>query len=189
MNSAKNSRDYYKGLLDEVEKKVEDEHLLHENALKSIQNNLDKSKAYAKALSEAHEKEIERLKAENERLQGDKDLELSHAYSAGFAAYLQNFLATNPDYDWAPHFAPSTPAYMIKFKADHVGAITKANEDLQARIQKELAALADKQEKAGEGAEGDKDEDIAGISPSNTIISWLSNLITIAGTLGVQALH
>lgn len=43
-----------------------------------------------------------------------------------FAAYLQNFLAANSVYDWAPHFRPSTPAYMVKFKEDNAAAIAKA---------------------------------------------------------------
>lgn len=99
LNSATNSRDYYKRLLDGVEKKIEDDRLLHKRALKSIQDDLDKSKADAKAASEAQTKEIEMLKSENEKLQGEKDLELSQAYFAGFAAYLWNFLAIDPDYD------------------------------------------------------------------------------------------
>lgn len=115
LNTTKNSSDYYRGLLDGAEKIVENERMSHKNALKAIQDELKKAKTDAKVAGEAHEKEIKRLKTENEKINGGKDLELSQAFSAGFAAYLQKFLTADPKYDWSQHFAPSTPSYMIFF--------------------------------------------------------------------------
>lgn len=88
LTSTKTSSDYYKGLLDGAEKKIEDMQSDNKAELKTIQDELDRVKVEARIVSKAQDKEIERLKAENERLQGNKDLELSQAYFAGFAAYL-----------------------------------------------------------------------------------------------------
>lgn len=171
MTSAKTSSDYYKGLLDGAEKKIEDIQNDHKAELKGIQDEPEKLKAEAKTINEVMTTELESLKAENEVLQGDKVKELSEAYSAGFTAYLQNFLADDPDYNWATHFAPSTHGYMIKFKVDNAAAIEKVNEGLKAMIENELAASANKQEGREEEPQRDKDEDVVVVSPSNTVIS------------------
>lgn len=86
--SAKTSSDYYKGLLDEAEKKMEDIQNDHKKELKGLQDELEKVRAEAKTTNEALTAELERLNTENEVLQGDKDKELSEAYSAGFSTYL-----------------------------------------------------------------------------------------------------
>lgn len=56
------SRDYYKGLVDGAEKKVEDERQSHKSALKALQDDLTKVKVNAKATGEAQQMEIDRLK-------------------------------------------------------------------------------------------------------------------------------
>lgn len=61
LNNAKNSSDYYKGLLDEVN----NERPLHKSALKVVQDDLEKVTSDASTADEAPKKEIEKLKAEN----------------------------------------------------------------------------------------------------------------------------
>lgn len=130
LTSTKTSSNYYKGILDGVEKKVVDIKNDYKAELKRTQDELEKVKVESKTASEAQAAELEKLKAGNEILQGDKDKELSKAYSAGFVAYLQNFLAVDLDYDWTSHFVPSISGYMIKFKADNAAAIAEAKEGL-----------------------------------------------------------
>lgn len=76
----------------------------------------------------------------------------------GFFDYLVNFLAGDPNYDWTKLFAPSTPAFMEKFKESKAAAIEKARQALQAKIQTEQEALS---KKAGEAqtAKGGGDGD------------------------------
>lgn len=121
-------------MFDRAEKKIEDLGETHKAELKILNDDLVKIRGDAKTASEAHVKEIADLKAEKASLQQGKDKELSDAFSLGFAAYLQNFLDAIPEYNWAPHFPPSTPSYMIKFKKDNAAAIAKANKRLEARI-------------------------------------------------------
>lgn len=119
---------------------------------------------------EAQEREIARLKSENDRIQGEKDVELSQAFSAGFAAYLENFLAGDPEYDWSVHFAPSTTGYMIDFKAKNAAAIAKARAGLESKIAKERETLANKQEVGGSEARRENNEaDVT--SPTETTAS------------------
>lgn len=108
-------------MLDGAEKNLEDERALHKSALKAVQDDLEKAKSDAATADEARKKEIEDLKTEDEKLQSDKNIELSQAFSASFAAYLENFLSADPDYNWSLHFAPSTPGFMVDFKAKHSG--------------------------------------------------------------------
>lgn len=115
LNRATISRDYYKGLLDVAREKVEDEHLSHKSVLKAIQDDLEMARSDAATTEEARKKEIEELKSENKRLKSEKDLELIQAFFSDFAAYLQNFLAADPDYDWSLRFAPSTLGFMVDF--------------------------------------------------------------------------
>lgn len=99
------------------------------------------------------------MKAEIEKLQGEKDKELSDAYSDGFAAYLKNFLVADPDYDWALCFTPSTPDFMINFKVKYAAEISKAKAGLEAKIAKELEMLKNKEEAGSEEThvEGDNE--------------------------------
>lgn len=99
LTSAKTSSEYYKGLLDGAEKKIEKIQGDQKKEIRAIQDKLDKENNEAQSTSEAKNKEIEMLKTEIENLRGDRDLELNQAYSAGFAAYLHSFLAADPDYD------------------------------------------------------------------------------------------
>lgn len=98
-------------------------------------------------------------------------MELSQAYSTGFAAYLQNFLAADPEYDWSQHFAPSTPAFMIDFKAKHVAAIAKAKNDLERKIAGEQEAMKRKNEAIGEDGQGKEGEPSVVASPTETAAS------------------
>lgn len=154
--------------MDDAKKKVEDEHLLDKNALKAVQDDLTKVKADAKAVSEAQKKEIKRLKAKIEKLEGEKDKKLSNAYSTGFAAYLQNFLAGDPDSDWSCHFAPSNPDFMINFKVQYAAKIAKAKADLEAKIAKELELLKNKEEVGGKETHAEGDTETVVASPINT---------------------
>lgn len=98
LTSAKASADYYKGLLDGAEKKIKDIQTDHKKELQAIQDELNKARNEAQSAGEAKDREIEKMRVKNEKLQADKDMELSQAYSAGFAAYIHNFLAADPDY-------------------------------------------------------------------------------------------
>lgn len=93
---------------------------------------------------------------------------MSQAFSTGFAAYLENFLARDSNYDLSFHFAPSTPGFLVDFKAKHVAAIAKAKEGLEMKIAKELEALKQKKETRGEEAQGDKDFETTMASPTET---------------------
>lgn len=66
--------------------------------------------------------------------------------------------------------------------------MAKAKERLMAKIASENAAMTSKGEEKGEDTHGNSEETVHG-SPSNTVISWLHELIIIASTLGVQTLH
>lgn len=99
LTNSKSSSDYYKGLLDGAEKKIEDLKDSHKTELKGLQDEVDRVKSEMASASEAHKKEIEQLKSEKANIQEGKDKELSDAFSLGFAAYLQNFLAADPEYD------------------------------------------------------------------------------------------
>lgn len=161
-------------MLDGAEKKIKDLKDGHKNDLKALQDKLDKVKNDAKAASEAHEKELSRLKTNKDNIQHGKDSEWSNAFSLGFKAYLENFLAADSDYDWAPHFPPSTFAYMIQFKVDNVASIEKAKVSLQARIAKELEAKAKGDDKQ-HGQEGENEETHVA-SPSQTVGTRLYEL-------------
>lgn len=155
-------------MLDGAEKKIEELGESHKAELKILNDDFFKIRGDAKTASEAHAKEIADLKAEKASIQQGKDKELS-AFSLGFAAYLQNFLVVVPEYNWAPHFLPSTPAYMIKFKKDNAAAIAEANKRLKARIASEKAFMPNKREERGEDTQGNGEETVHA-SPSNTIL-------------------
>ena len=163
LNNSKTSSDYYKRLLNGAEKKIEELRENHKAELKLIQDDLDKVKSDAKTAIEAQAKEISNLKDEKASLQEGNDKALSDAFSLGFTAYLQNFLAADPEYDWTSHFPPSTSAYMVRFKEDNVAAIMVAKEKLEAKFASEKAAKARKEE--------DRGEDTENVSPSNTVVS------------------
>lgn len=124
-----------------------------------------------KFASEAHQKELDKLKSENQALQADNDKELSDAFSLGFAAYLEKFLAADSDYDWAARFPPSAPGFMADFKMKHVVAISKERADLEKRITTELEAIGNKKEAEGEETQGDKNVETAIASPTETAAS------------------
>lgn len=177
LTNAKTSSNYYKGMLDGAEKKIKELNESHKAKLKNLQDELEKVRGDVKSASEAHNKELAKLKAEKESIQQGKDVELSNAFSLGFKAYLENFLAADPDYDWAPHFPPSTPAYMVNFKADNANAIEKAREGLKAKIASELEAKArgDANREQGteaeseQGTEVERDNETTVASPSQTV--------------------
>lgn len=73
------------------------------------------------------EGENTKLKSEMNELRAEIRKSQSDPYCAGFLGYLRNFLAGDPEYDWVTHFAPSTPAYMQKFKDENAQAINEAN--------------------------------------------------------------
>lgn len=96
-------------------------------------------------------------------------MDLSQAYSAGFATYLQNFLAADPDYDWVVvHFAPSTPSFKINFKANYAVEIAKARADLEVKIASELEVLKKKEGDEGVKTHWGKDDETIISSPTNT---------------------
>lgn len=104
LTSSKTFTDYYKGILDGAEKKIEELNDANKSELKRLQDELEKAKTDPKTMSDAQAKELANQKMEKETLKQGKDKELSDVFSLGFAAYLQNFLAADPQYDWAPHF-------------------------------------------------------------------------------------
>lgn len=110
LTNSKASSDNYKGMINGAEQKIEELNDSHRSRLKNLPDELEKVKTDAKAASDAQAKELEDLKMEKRTLKQGKDKELNDAFSLGFAAYLQNFLSTAFEYDWAPHFPPSTPA-------------------------------------------------------------------------------
>ncbi|KAL8120089.1 hypothetical protein AgCh_017277 [Apium graveolens] len=156
-------------MLDFLTSLKEDNSKLH-TALGSTKTSRD----YYKGLVEGVEKKVEeeREKHKKEIKSENKDQELSQAYSLGFKAYLKNFLAVNPDYDWSTRFPPSTPRYKVKFKADNAATIEQARVGLQAKIEVELAVAEIEKAKKMEGEKnGGNAEDSTMASPSNTIVS------------------
>ena len=126
--------------------------------IKSLQkafNDLTESSTTAANLANST---IAGLQSELEGEKAAKSKELSDAYSMGFFDYLVNFLAGDPNYDWTKLFAPSTPAFMEKFKESKAAAIEKARQALQAKIQTEQEALSKKASEA-QTAKGGGDGD------------------------------
>lgn len=66
--NAKTSSNYYKGLLDGAEKKIEDLNDGHKSKLKSLQDELDRVKGEVRTVVEGHKKEFEKLKSEKENI-------------------------------------------------------------------------------------------------------------------------
>lgn len=127
--------------LSEVQKKLEDEKKARKENVGKLQSFLDKLFIEAKKTNEA-------LQGENSKLQSKiTDLETgikkreSDAYNFDFPAYLRNFLAADPEYDWAPHFPPTTPDYIVQFKQENATLIQEAKIALDARIKSELAEM------------------------------------------------
>lgn len=170
LTNSKASSDYFKGILSGAKRKIEEINDSYKSELKNLQDELEKVKTDAKATSDAQAKELAHLKMDNETLKQGKDRELSDAFSLGFGAYLQNFLSVNPEYDWARHFLPSTPAYIVKFKEDNAAVISKAKEKLEAKIASEKADMDSKRVEKGENTQRNGEETAHG-APSNTVLS------------------
>lgn len=80
---------------------------------------------------------------------------------------------------------------MIDFKAKNAASIAKAKEGPEAKIAGELAALTSKEEGdkgEWEDTQVNKKAETSVVSSSNTVPSWLYDLMIIDKTLGVRAL-
>lgn len=84
LTNAKSSLDYYKGLLDGAERKIEEINDGHKSELKNLQDELQKVKANAKTEGESHQNELTKQKNERETLQQGKEKELSDDYYLAF---------------------------------------------------------------------------------------------------------
>lgn len=165
--SLKNSRDsvtYYKGQLTELQKKLAEDDLSHKADKKHLQNALDEAAEIAKKQGEANALAFQKLQDELADLEGNTLKAQSDTYNAGFFAYLTNFIAADPEYDLSKNFAPSTPGYMLKFKADNAQGIEEARLKLDAKIRGEM------EKKAQEPNKGDP-ADASGTSHSNTLLA------------------
>lgn len=172
LRHAKNSISYYRGQLDQSERKIFYMGEAHKMELKTVQGSLNAAMEEAKRVGEAHNKEVEKLQSELEMTsKADKLKYQSEAYSVGFLDYLRNFLAADPDYDWSTQFAPSTSGYMLKFKAENASLIERARIKLTEKIQGELDAAATEKAKKKEAQDKDSPNDSQMVSPSNTIVS------------------
>lgn len=87
LTSAKTFSDYYKGMLDGAEKKIEEVSEAHKAELKRLQDELEKANGI-----ETHAQELAHLRTEKESLQQGKDVELSNAFSLGFKLTLKTSL-------------------------------------------------------------------------------------------------
>lgn len=76
-------------MLNGAEKKIEELNDCHKGEIKNLYDELEKTRANAKAAGYTHTKELTKLKMEKKTLQQGKDIELSDAFSLSFAAYLK----------------------------------------------------------------------------------------------------
>lgn len=149
----------------EAQKKLDGEIRARKDDVDKLQLTLDKANFDLDNLKRTHEDEIAKLRSENELLLASTRKGQSEAYNAGFLDYLRNFLAADPDYNWAQHFAPSTPGYMITFKADNAELIEAAKDDLRKKIASELKAAEDEEARKNEVA---RNKNATEVSPTHT---------------------
>ena len=152
--------DYHTKYHDEVKARKED--------TVNAQKALDRQHNEAKQAQDILEGENLKLQAKVTELEAAAKKREGEAYSMGFLDYLRNFLAADPEYDWAPHFAPSTPAFMSQFKEENSAQIIEARALLANQIQEELAKLdAEKTGNKGERENPPETQDHSGASPTD----------------------
>lgn len=60
-------------------------------------------------------------------------------------AYVVNFIAADPEYDWAKTFGPASPAYLPNIKVAKTDEIEEAMIKLQAKIKSDTKAMTKKE--------------------------------------------
>lgn len=78
---------------------------------------------------------------------------------------------------------------MVKLKTDNANATEKARKGLNDNIAVELEVKAKSDAEREQGTEAERDNETTVASPSQTIGSWLFELLIISNTLGVRAPH